>query len=142
MDRLRAKEARMQLVVDGERQQGSFLKISNFTLNPRQEKIHTRFTGDKRERNDLRVDGWDFSFQIQEVDSDWYIVWKLFEDAEKNGSPYPVVTAIVTKNFRTKPSFRIKMFGEVLITPDGNPHNEHDHTSVDWTGSARFAEPA
>lgn len=140
MDRLRAKEARLQIVAEGVLQRHLNLVITQFDIKPRGEITQSRFTGDKRERADLRVDGYDLSFTQQERGPDWYALWRLYEDAELAGAPFPTVSAIVTKMYRSRPSWSLSMSGELILMPGGNPHNEHDYTTINWSGTCRFAK--
>lgn len=139
MNELRAKEGRLQITASGLRQSHLNLVIVNFDFNPRTEKTQLKYTGDARDRNDLRVDGYDFSFQQRERSAEWYDLWRLYEDAELANEPFPVVSATITKVFRGAPRWTLSLSGELIMTPDSNPHNEHDHTTVDWTGGCRFA---
>jgi len=54
-----------------------------------------------------------------------------------------ITKIIITKSYRQgRAGFTLKLYGEVMMTPDSNPHNEHDHTTVDWTGISRFGTPS
>ena len=55
------------------------------------------------------------------------------------GAGGAAVTALVVKEYRDGTRMLLRLFGEMILTMDGNEHNEHDHTTVDFTGTCRFA---
>ena len=135
IDVLRAKEARMQLIVGGVRQEGSFFKIRNFSINPRSEFVHTDYTGDKRQGNNLLVHGYEFSMQFEEVNADWFDVWRAFEDWEARRATFPIVTAVITKRYPApNQRWTATLFDQLILKWDGNSLSGNEQVPVDISG--------
>lgn len=97
---IRAKEATVQITVDGQRLGGSMLTISDLNIKPDAEITKKRHTGDKRAHGDLDVKGYDGSFKTEKTDHTWLTLWKLFESADRNGVAFPVVSIAITYAYR------------------------------------------
>lgn len=94
--RIRGQEATVQIVVDGDVKGGSFSKVTNFNLAPRQDVTETDFLGELESDLDFQHHGYDFDFEIHEMDNK---VRRLLLDLvarEKARQPQPTINVVVT----------------------------------------------
>ena len=99
--RIRGQEATIQIVVDGDLKSGSFAKVSEFTLTPRQTISETPFLGESEDDLDFSHRGYDFSFSCHESDNK---VTRLCLDLvarEAARLPHPAINIVVTFEYRS-----------------------------------------
>lgn len=131
---IRAKEATVQVKLDGVPLDGSFLTITNFSLKSDIDKPKKMFIGDKRFRADLNVKGYEFSFKIQKRDHRWWTLWKKFEQAEFNGDTFPVVTIAVSYAYRNAGGLSkvVVLHGDLILSiNDDIPGDGYQEVSID-----------
>lgn len=136
---LRAKEANIQLKLNGQALGGSFLTVTNFSAKSDAEKSKNRYIGNKRFSADLDVRGYDFSFKIRKRDHVWFELWKKFETAEFNGDAFPTVTITVSAVYRNSGG-KIKTYvlhGDLVLTINDDIPDGYQEVSVD--GCCSFA---
>lgn len=105
--RIRGQETFVQLVVDGNLLAGSFMKVENFKITPRADLVDSEFLGETEQDPDIIFHGYDFSFQIHEVDDSALDLWDNIVATLTAGGPQPRINVIVTKRFRD-PGVRAK----------------------------------
>lgn len=138
---IRAKEASLQVVVNGNLQGGSFLKITNFDVSETSDIASTQFVGEPREDNDLDIKGHEFSFETHEERRDWFDLKNQINQAEHDGDALPDIQLIVTKKYRGNQSpLVVTMYGSLVLKFDGNSNSGADYTTVRWTGRCKYAE--
>lgn len=137
MLRLRFKEATPQLRVDGELIGGSLKNVTDVTINVDADFERTNLAGEKRGRNDLNIDGASGSFTIQPGDKVWWDVWDQIQEAERNGTPFPVIVFSMTLAYRGKPRHTLVAHDECLIKPDSLSGSGKDYVSAAWSFTAR-----
>jgi hypothetical protein len=137
---IRAKEANAQLTVDGRRLGGSFSTIKDLSIKPDKEIAKKRFPGMKRAVGDLDIKGYDFSFKTEKRDHAWRTVWGLFEQADKNGTVFPVVTIAITYSYRDGSSdVRTNtLHGDLILALDDTNLPESGYLMDSWTGFGSF----
>jgi hypothetical protein len=67
-ERLRGGEVMLKFSIDGVLAGGSFLKVTDFEITPRDELTESDFIGEDESDIDYRHDGFDFSFSTHELD--------------------------------------------------------------------------
>lgn len=133
---IRAKEANVQLTVNGQRLGGSFATIHDLMIKPDSKIDKKRFPGDKRAVGDLDILGVDFSFKNEKRDHSWKTLWKLFEDADENGTPFPIVTITVTYTYRDG-SANIRtgtLSGGLVLKLDDSNVPKEGYLANGWSG--------
>lgn len=137
---IRAKEASVQLTMDGQRLGGSMLAIKNFSLKPDVELVKKMFIGDKRFRGDMNIKGYGFSFKIEKRDHIWWTVWKKFEAAEANGTAPPVVSIASTASYRGGATGvkTITLHGDLMMMMSGDETPE-GYAEVSFEGICSYA---
>lgn len=135
---IRTKEAIAQLRVDGVLQTGSFRKITTVSVDPDAELAKTRYVGDKRNRGDLDVMGYSFSFSTHVADRKWLDLWKTIEAAENAGLPMPTVTLTLTYSTRDGGSHTVGLNGDCVIKLDKLDVPENGYLVNQWSGYASF----
>lgn len=137
---IRAKEANVQLTVAGVRLGGSFLTIKDMSIKPDATLDKKRFPGMKRAVGDYDVKGYDITFKTEKRDHQWKTLWRLFELADKNGTPPPVVTMAVTYSYRDGSQLVVTntLHGDLVLVPDDFPVPETGYLVDSWKGFASF----
>lgn len=137
---IRAKEANIQITVDGQRLGGSFSTIHDLSIKPDAEISKKRFPGQKRFAGDLDVRGYDFSFKTQKRDHLWKTLWALIEKADKNGTTFPTITLAVTYTYRDNASDvrSNTMHGDLVMKMDDTSVPESGYLMDSWSGCCGF----
>lgn len=68
-ERIRGQEVLIRFTIDSELQAGSWLKIPDFTITPRDELVEADYIGEDESDIDYRHDGFDFGGTLHELDS-------------------------------------------------------------------------
>lgn len=107
--RIRGQEAIINVTVADEfaaafgligRLGGSFAKVRNMTITPRIEQSEEGFIGDDTDELDQQLNGYDFSFTVDETDSIALDFLSLIAFKENNKLPRPVITVSVSYIYR------------------------------------------
>ena len=133
---IRAKEARVQLTVDGVRLGGSFSTIHDLSVKPDATNSKKRFTGEARGRGDLDVVGWDFTFKSEKRDHLWSTLWSRIQEAERNSKPLPDITLTVTYKYRDGSGIlrSESLSGDLVMKMDENSIPLNGYQVNTWTG--------
>lgn len=137
---VRAKEATIQLTVNGQRLGGSFSTIHDLTIKPDAKIDKKRFPGQKRAVGDLDIMGVDFSFKNELRDHSWKTLWKMYEDADKNGVPFPEVSMAVTYAYRDG-SNNVRtgtLHGDVVLKLDDGNVPKDGYLANSWSGFCSY----
>lgn len=137
---IRAKEATVQITVDGQRLAGSMLTIKGLSIKPDANITKKQFTGDKRFKADIDVKGYDFSFKSEKRDHIWWSLWKKIEQAESNGIPLPVISMAITYAYRdgTGSLKTVVLHGDLVMKMSGDDIPE-GYQEVSWEGCCSYA---
>lgn len=137
---IRAKEATVQLTVNGQRLGSSFATIYDLSVKPDKKVEKKRFPGEKRARGDVDVMGVDFSFKTEKRDHSWKTVWKLTEDADKNGTPFPEISISVTYAYRegTGNVRTGTLHGDMILTLDDTNVPKDGYLTDSWSGFCSY----
>lgn len=141
---IRAKECRVQLTVDGVRLGGSFATIHEVAVKPDAQISKKRFTGEKRARGDLDVQGWDISFKTEKRDHLWSQLWDLIQDAEINARPLPDIVMTLTYTYRdgSRVVRSVALSGDFVLKLDEDSVPKDGYQMNSWTGFCSYNSAA
>ena len=98
--RIRGQEATLRINVDGEIQTGTFFKVPDFTVTPRQDLPEQGFLGETEDDIDFQHHGYDFAFTVQEQDEKALNFLSEIVDREANHEQHPKITILVLYAYR------------------------------------------
>jgi hypothetical protein len=98
--RIRGAECTIQVIVDGDLQGGTFLKVTDFNLVPRQETPEVGFLGEKTDDVDFQHHGYDFDMTVQQQDSKVLDLLFQLVEGETNNERYPAINVVATFAYR------------------------------------------
>jgi len=99
--RTRGSETTAQIIIDGDLQGGSWGKVLNWSISPKQEIQETGFLGELEDDYDFTHHGYSFDMSFQEIDSKLRDVLLDFATREQNRQSYPDVQIVLTIKHRT-----------------------------------------
>lgn len=98
--RNRGSEITAQVIVDGDLKNGSWSKVLEWSISPRQEVSETGFQGELEDDLDFSHHGYDFDMSFQEIDGKLRDVLIDLVAREKARQAYPDVQIILTFKHR------------------------------------------
>jgi hypothetical protein len=135
---VRFKESGVQIYLDGKKLDGDFENITSFTITPRAEFVHVQYAGDERERADIEIKGYDFTFELNESSTLWLATWKKYEDADRVGRVFPNGKVIATPKYReTGQPIAAVLFGDLLLKLDNRSQQSGQFVRQTWSGTCQ-----
>lgn len=117
--RNRGSETTIQVIVDGDLKNGSWAKITDFELTPKQEVTETQFLGEMEDDHDFGHYGWGLSFTCQELDQKLRDVMFDLVSREQGRAAYPAIQIVVTIKHRAgQNALETLVLGEVVFKFD------------------------
>jgi hypothetical protein len=114
--RTRGQEVTIRISVDGQIQQGSMFKVTDFTVTPRTDLNEADFLGELESDIDIQHHGFDLSWSIQDEDGVPIDLLSLIIDRERTHQKHPDVTITVIHTYRKSGERpRIEVFHDVFI---------------------------
>ncbi len=98
--RNRGSEITAQVLVDGDLKGGSWTKVLDFELSPKQDVTETGFLGELEDDHDFQHMGYDFSFTCQEIDQKLRDVMLDLVAREQARAAYPAIQIVITIKHR------------------------------------------
>lgn len=98
--RNRGSEITAQVIIDGDLKGGSWAKVMEWNISPRQEVSETGFQGELEDDLDFSHHGFDFDMSFQEIDGKLRDVLLDFVAREKARAAYPNVQILLTFKHR------------------------------------------
>lgn len=98
--RTRGSEATVQVIVDGDLKGGSWAKVLEWSISPKQEVTETGFQGELEDDYDFQHHGYGFDMSLQELDRKLRDVLLDFVSREQARSAYPDVQIVLTLKHR------------------------------------------
>jgi hypothetical protein len=137
---IRAKEANIQMTVNGQRMGGSFATVKDLDIKLDVEIAKKRFPGEKFAKGDMDHKGVDFSFKTELRDHQWKGVVDLFVAADETGQPFPVVSLAVTYAYRDGSAalFTNTLHGDLVLKLDSANVPESGYQMDSWTGFCSY----
>jgi hypothetical protein len=99
--RIRGQEATIQVIVDGDVKRGTFAKVTSFNLTPRTDIVETPFLGEVEDDLDIQHHGYDFDFEVHQMDSKAYDLLQTIVGRERDRLEHPNINIVVTMAFRS-----------------------------------------
>ena len=114
--RIRGQEVTLRFLIDGERQEGSWFKVTEFEVTPRTDINEEDFIGEQSSDLDIQHHGFDFSFGLQIQDQRVMNFLTDIVDREANHEQHPVITMTVQTVFRTPGSIdQVETYRDVFL---------------------------
>lgn len=85
---IRGQETTLQIIIDGDVKQGTFARVENFTLTPRTDLSDLDFLGEDTSTPDVQHHGYDFSFTVNEEDTQAMTFLMSLVQNEELGLPH------------------------------------------------------
>ncbi len=98
--RNRGSEVTAQVIVDGDLKGGSWAKVLEWNITPRQEISETGFQGELEDDLDFSHHGYDMDMSFQEIDGNLRDVLIDFVAREKARAAYPDIQILLTIKHR------------------------------------------
>lgn len=100
MLRMRGKEGTCRLSLDGQPMVGSFLKLKDWSVTPREEVTEDDFTGEPETDIDFRHDGIDFKLTTHIVDQSGVNFLRDIALRDRTRLAYPRLTVVIIMAYR------------------------------------------
>lgn len=114
--RIRGQEITVRIAVDGQVQEGSFFKVTEFSTTPRADITEESFLGELEDDLDFQHHGFDFSFSIQNEDARPLEFLSSLIDREQDALPHPDITITVIYNYRdSNVQDRVEVYHDVFL---------------------------
>lgn len=98
--RTRGSETTVQVILDGDLKNGSWAKVLDWTITPKQEVSETGFQGELEDDYDFSHHGYGIDLSLQEVDQKLRDVLFEFVAREKARAVYPDIQIVITIKHR------------------------------------------
>ena len=98
--RTRGSETTAQVIIDGDVKNGSWAKVLEWTISPKQEVSETGFQGELEDDYDFMHHGYGFDMSFQELDGKLRDVLLLFVAREQARAAYPDIQIVITIKHR------------------------------------------
>jgi hypothetical protein len=102
--RTRGSETTVQIIIDGDLKSGSWAKVLDWTISPKQEVSETGFQGELEDDYDFSHHGFGFDMSLQELDQKLRDVLLDLVAREEARSAYPDVQIVMTFKHRANSS--------------------------------------
>jgi hypothetical protein len=137
--RIRGQEVTVRLSVDQEPQKGTFLKVSDFTVTPRQEIKEDDFLGELESDLDFMHHGFDFSFSCQVQDESAINFLENIVEANRNADPHPDITMTVIYKFREADAKnKVEVYHQVFMKVDDTGFGgRKDYVKTKFSGKCK-----
>jgi hypothetical protein len=137
--RIRGKEATVQIVVDGDLKGGTFAKVTEFTLTPRTEIVETPFLGEVEDDLDIIHKGFDFSFQTHAQDSKAIKQMLAIVARERARTAHPAINVVVTFEYRssTEPAETIVLESCFMKMDSTALGGADEYVTHSWSGKCK-----
>lgn len=98
--RTRGSETTVQVIIDGDLKGGSWAKVLDWNITPKQSVEETGFQGELEDDYDFSHHGYGFDMSLQELDQKLRDVLLDFVSREKARSAYPDIQIVITVKHR------------------------------------------
>jgi len=138
--RIRGKEATIQIVVDGDLKGGTFAKVTDFNLTPRQDITETPFLGELEDDLDINHKGYDFSFSSHSQDSKAIRLLLDIVARERTRTAHPSINIVVTFEYRSLSNpAEIIVLESCFMKMDGTSiGGGNEYITHSWSGKCKI----
>jgi len=98
--RTRGSETTVQVLIDGDLKTGSWAKVLDWTISPKQDVQETGFQGELEDDYDFSHHGYGFDMTLQELDKKLRDVLLDFVSREQARAAYPDIQIVITIKHR------------------------------------------
>ena len=119
--------------------EGSFAQVTDFTISPRYEQVEESLVGETFDQVDQIINGYDFSFNIHELDNASSNLMDLIVNNERNSLPPPTINILATYS-RRDPRFPTRseaLVGSVMMLSERGVTGRKEYVGLSWEGKAR-----
>lgn len=114
--RIRGQEITVRVAVDGQVQEGSFFKVTEFSTTMRADITEEPFLGELEDDLDFQHHGFDFSFSVQNEDAKTLEFLSEIIDREQEALAHPDITITVIYNYRNSDvQDRVEVYHDVFL---------------------------
>lgn len=139
--RIRHKETTIRLAMEGQDQEGSFLKVKNYEVDPDMPITKTKFVGEKRDDADQDVNGYDIKFEIEELDSKGEDVLDAMDAAQAANLAPPRFVISTLKIYREAGKGTVgHVYHPVTLTCTQSTDANGGYVGSKWSGFAPLRE--
>lgn len=140
--RIRGQEVTLRVAVDGQIQEGSFFKATDFTLTERGDLMEEDFLGELESDLDYQHHGYDLSFTVQHQDRKVIDFLQTIVAREANAQAHPTITITVIYAYRTGDTPAIHVLQEVFLRPtEISFGGRKEYVSTPFEGKCKKALP-
>ncbi len=98
--RTRGSEVTVQVIIDGDLKNGSWAKVLEWSITPKQDISETGFQGELEDDYDFSHHGYGFEMSLQELDKKLRDVLLDFVEREQARAAYPDIQVVLTIKHR------------------------------------------
>lgn len=117
--KMTGREATIRIAVDGVIQEGSMIKVSDFTATPRTDLVEDDYLGEQETDIDIMHHGWDLGFSVDYQDAKAIDIVEDIIEREQNQERHPDITITVIYTFREpNETGRVAVYYGVFLKQD------------------------
>lgn len=137
--RIRGQEVTVRISVDGDTKGGTFAKVENFKLTERAETPESDFLGETESETDFIHHGWDFSFNVHEMDSKVFDLVQSLISKHVAGLPLPTVHVVAVYKYRDPalPSRAVVLENCKIKLDDHDVSGRKDYVKNSFSGKCK-----
>jgi len=141
-NRIRGSEITLRVAVDGELQDGTFFKVTEFTRTERGDLNEEGFLGEAQDDIDYQHHGWDFAFTLQVKDAKALNFLTEIVRRDAAGESHPDITLTVIYKFRGGGVQNIaEVYHDVFLRqPEGGFSGRKDYITQNFEGKCKERE--
>jgi hypothetical protein len=132
---IRGAEQQLRLVIDGQTQEGSWLRVNKFTHTPKVTEVQTGYVGEEYETNDQMMHGHHLTFSFNQMDDvQLDFILNLQKRADSHTRP-PDVQIIVKEAYRDGSSVSNILFSRngVLSPTSRGGAGQKEYVAGEWS---------
>ena len=132
---IRGAEQQIRFVIDGQTQEGSWLKVTKFTHTPKVTETQTSYMGDEYDTNDQMLHGHHLTFNCNQMDST-QLAFMLDMQARADSHNRPAEVQIIVKEaYRDGTSVSNILFSRngVLSPTSRGGGGQKEYVAADWS---------
>lgn len=136
---IRGKNATIQVVVEGDLKGGSFAKVTDFTLTPRDTIEEIPLLGEDTDELSYNHKGYDFSFNTQKQDSQALVVHLQQIARQRARTPQLQMNIVVTFEYinPTEPDYSVVLEESLVKLDSDSLSGGNEFITTAWSGKCR-----
>lgn len=140
--RIRGSEQTLQIIVEGQDQNGTFLNVTDWKVTPKIDIVETDFCGQDETDVDIQAHGIGFSFTVQEQDSKARKLWMDLVSRQKNRERPAKCIIIVHNEYRdtSNPNDNLVISAAVMKPDEFSNSGRKEYSKVPFTGAGKTVD--